>query len=132
MTRMNANSIMAGRRCCTAGATVAQASPPAGCGSVSLPVQGRATTRGGTPLEPAAGTAALPVLPVALTAVAPKRRYVASRKRKVRPISDLGNGNESIHRRIGMNPSFVIHPSASALRKPASVSPSSKEHLPET
>ena len=39
--------------------TVAQASAPAGCGSVPLPVHGRATTRGGTPLEPAAGTAAL-------------------------------------------------------------------------
>ena len=38
---------------------VAQASAPAGCGSVPLPVHGRATTRGGTPLEPAAGTAAL-------------------------------------------------------------------------
>ena len=96
---MNANSIMAGRRCCTAGATVAQASAPAGCGSVSLPVQGRATTRGGTPLEPAAGTAALPALPVALTAVAPKRRYVVARRRKVRPISDLGNGHESSGKR---------------------------------
>ena len=39
--------------------TVAQASAPAGCGSVPLPVHGRATYRGGTPLEPAAGTAAL-------------------------------------------------------------------------
>ncbi len=38
---------------------VAQASAPAGCGSVPLPVHGRATSRGGTPLEPAAGTAAL-------------------------------------------------------------------------
>jgi hypothetical protein len=32
------------------------------------------------------------------------------------PISDPGNGNESIHRRIGMNPSFLIYPSAFALR----------------
>jgi len=39
--------------------TVAQASAPAGCGSVPLPIHGRATARGGTPLEPAAGTAAL-------------------------------------------------------------------------
>lgn len=39
--------------------TVAQASTPAGCGGVPLPVRGRATTRGGTPLEPATGTAAL-------------------------------------------------------------------------
>jgi hypothetical protein len=38
-------------------------------------------------------------LPVALTAVAPKRRYVAARRRKVRPISDLGNGNESTGKR---------------------------------
>ena len=38
---------------------VAQASTPAGCGSVPLPVCGRATTRGGTPLKPAAGTATL-------------------------------------------------------------------------
>jgi hypothetical protein len=38
---------------------VAQASAPAGCGSVSLPVHGCATYRGGTPLKPAAGTAAL-------------------------------------------------------------------------
>ena len=39
--------------------TVAQASAPAGGGSVPLPVHGRATYRGGTPLEPAAATAAL-------------------------------------------------------------------------
>ena len=45
--------------------TVAQASAPAGCGSVPLPVHGRATTRGGMPLEPQCqaevrpGTAAL-------------------------------------------------------------------------
>ncbi len=38
--------------------SVAQASALAGCGSVPLPVRDRATTRGGTPLEPAAGTAA--------------------------------------------------------------------------
>lgn len=38
---------------------VAQASPPAGSGSVPLPVLDLATSRGGTPLEPAAGTAAL-------------------------------------------------------------------------
>jgi hypothetical protein len=32
--------------------TVAQASAPAGCGSVPLPVHDRATTRGATPIEP--------------------------------------------------------------------------------
>jgi hypothetical protein len=53
--RMNANSNR-----------VAQASAPAGDGSVPLPVRDRATTRGGTPLEPECqaevrpGTAALP------------------------------------------------------------------------
>ena len=124
-----------------AGATVAQASAPAGGGSVSLPVQGRATTRGGTPLvgtsrcdvrrpgraagrrdvrrlvgkmkavwsadvpgfrrltlRSATGTAqrAIPTdKDIGLTAVAPKRRYVAARRRKVRPISDPGNGHES-------------------------------------
>ena len=41
---------------------VAQASAPAGCGSVPLPVHGRAATRGGTPLKPAAGTATLQAL----------------------------------------------------------------------
>ena len=35
-------------------------------------------------------------LPDVLTAVAPERRYVASRRRKVRPISDHGNVNEII------------------------------------
>ena len=64
------------------GRLVAQASAPAGDGSVSLPVHGRATTRGGTPLELAAETATLPALPGGLTAVAPKRRYVAARRRK--------------------------------------------------
>ena len=39
--------------------TVAQASAPAGGGSVPLPVCNWATTRGETPLEPTAGTAAL-------------------------------------------------------------------------
>ena len=42
-----------------AGRDVAQASTPAGCGSVPLLVRGRATTRGETPLKPAGGTPAL-------------------------------------------------------------------------
>jgi len=63
---------------------VAQASAPAGSGSVPLPVYACATSRGGTPLKPAAGTAALPALPGAP---------------KVRPISDHGNGNEIIGKR---------------------------------
>ncbi len=49
-----------GQSLLTSAATrVAQVSAPAGCGSVPLPVRNRATYRGGTPLEPAAGTAAL-------------------------------------------------------------------------
>jgi hypothetical protein len=55
-----------GQSLLTSAATrVAQASAPVGCGSVPLPVRNRATTRGGTPLEPQCqaevrpGTAAL-------------------------------------------------------------------------
>ena len=153
--------------------TVARASAPASGGSVPLPVQGRATYRGGAPpqcqAEVRPGTAALPAVTrisrtnadsnlvgtsrcdarrpgraagrrdgrrlvgkmkavwsadgpgfrrltlrsatgtaqrailtgrdIGLTAVAPKRRYIAARRRKVRPISDHGNGNESIGKR---------------------------------
>jgi len=60
---------------------VARASSPASSGSVPLPVHSVAAYWDGTPLELAAGTAALRLLPDAL---------------KVRPISDHGNVNEII------------------------------------
>jgi hypothetical protein len=53
-------------------------------------------------LRSATGTAQRAILTgrdIGLTAVAPKRRYIAARRRKVRPISDHGNGNESIGKR---------------------------------
>ena len=53
-------------------------------------------------LRSATGTAqrAIPTgRDIGLTAVAPKRRYVAARRRKVRPISNHGNGNENIGKR---------------------------------
>ncbi len=66
---------------------VAQASSPASSGSVPLPVGRVATSRGGTPLELAAGTAALHLVAV--------RKHLPDGL-KVRPISDHGNVNEII------------------------------------
>jgi len=52
-TEMGKQKTKMGQSLLTSAATrVAQASAPAGCGSVPLPVHVRATYRGGTPLEP--------------------------------------------------------------------------------